>query len=59
LHMHMLINHLAYHFRPENQAQMALTTAGALIWLSFTQKAAKKALKKMGLKMLGGKMVRK
>jgi hypothetical protein len=37
---------------------MVLTAASASIWLSFTQKAAKEALKKMTLKIPGGKMVR-
>ena len=64
LHMHAPINHLVCHFRPselqgENRAQMALTAASASIWLSFTQKAAKEALKKMRLKIPGGKMVGK
>ena len=63
LHTHAPINHLVYHFGPgelcgENQTQMVLTAASALIWLSFTQKAAKEALKKMTLKIPGGKMVR-
>jgi hypothetical protein len=64
LHTHTPINHLVYHFRPgelwgENRAQMALTAASASIWLAFTQKAAKEALKKMTLNILGGKIARK
>ena len=38
---------------------MALTEASASIWLLFTQKAAREALKKMRFEILGGKMVRK
>jgi hypothetical protein len=38
---------------------MALTVASASIWLLFTQKVAREALKKMRIKILGGKMVRK
>jgi hypothetical protein len=37
---------------------MVLTPASASIWLSFTQKAAREALKKMRLKIPGGKVVR-
>ena len=41
LHTHMPINLLVYHFGPgENWTQMVLMAASALIWLSFTQKAA-------------------
>jgi len=60
------INYLVYHFRPgelcrENRAQIliALTAARASIWLLFTQKVAREALKKMRIKIPGGKMVRK
>jgi hypothetical protein len=54
---------LVYHFGPGElqggtKHKMALT-ASASIWLSFTQKAVKEALKKMRLKIPGGKMVRK
>jgi len=64
LHTHAPINHLVYHFGPgelrrENRAQMALTADSASIWLSFTRKAAREALKKMRIKIPGGKMVRK
>jgi hypothetical protein len=64
LHTHAPINHLVYRLGPgelrgENRAQMVLTAASASIWLSFTQKAAREALKNMRLKILGGKMVRK
>ena len=64
LHTQVPINHLVYHFGPgelrrENRAQMMLTAASASIWLAFTQKAAREALKKMRLKIPGGKMVRK
>jgi len=38
---------------------MALTADSASIWLSFTRKAAREALKKMRIKIPGGKMVRK
>lgn len=63
LHTHAPINHLIYHFGPgelcgENRSQMVLTAASASIWLSFTQKAAREALKKMRLKIPGGKMVK-
>ena len=63
LHTHAPINHLVYHFGPgelrgENRMQMVLTAASASIWLSFTQKAAREALKKMRLKIPGGRMVR-
>ena len=63
LHMHVPINHLVYHFRPgelcgENQMQMVLTATSASIWLSFTQKAVREALKKMRLKIPEGRMVR-
>ena len=37
----------------------ALTAASASIWLLFTQKAAREALKKMRIEIPGGKMVRK
>jgi len=57
LHMRVPIDHLAS--CGENRAQMALTAASASIWLSFTQKAAKEALKEMRLKIPGGKMIRK
>jgi hypothetical protein len=63
LHTHAPISHLVYHFGPgelcgENRMHMMLTPASASIWLSFTQKAAREALKKMRLKIPGGKMVR-
>jgi hypothetical protein len=38
---------------------MVLTAASASIWLAFTQKAVREALKKMRLKIPGGKMIRK
>jgi hypothetical protein len=37
---------------------MMLSPACASIWLSFTQKVAKEALKKMRIKIPGGKMVK-
>jgi len=54
LHTHAPINLLVCHFGPgENRTQMVLTAASASIWLSFTQKAAMEALKKMRLKIPG------
>jgi hypothetical protein len=37
---------------------MTLSPTCASVWLSFTQKAAKEALKKMRIKIPGGKMVK-
>jgi hypothetical protein len=63
LHTHAPINHLVYHLGPgqlrgENRSHMMLSPACASIWLSFTQKVAKEALKKMRIKIPGGKMVK-
>jgi hypothetical protein len=40
----------------ERTGHTTLSPACASIWLSFTQKAAKEALKKMRIKILGRKM---
>jgi hypothetical protein len=65
LHMHAPINTLVYHLGRNvfldstTSTRLELTPANAKIWLSFTQKKAREALKKMRIRILGGKMPHK
>ena len=62
LHTHAPINHLVYHlglcaFQENNCfAYLMLIAAHASAWVVYNKAAAKEALKKMKLKILGGKM---
>ena len=64
LHTHAPINQLVYHLGHkallgDNRAHLALTATHGNTWLELTQKAAKEALKKMKMKIPGGKMLKK
>jgi len=64
LHTHAPIKHLLYHLGPtafvgDNRTNQALTTTNADLWLSLTQKAASEALKKLRVKIPGGKFIKK
>jgi hypothetical protein len=58
------IKHLLYHLGPaafvgDNCANLTLTAINAGLWLSLTQKAASEALKKLRIKIPGGKLSKK
>jgi hypothetical protein len=65
LHTHAPINTLVYHLGRNafldstTSTRLELTPANTEIWLSFTQKKAREALKKMRIRIPGGKMPRK
>jgi hypothetical protein len=61
LHTHAPIGHLLYHLGPtafvgENHGNLTLTNANAALWTTLTQKIVAETLKKMRLKIPGGKM---
>jgi hypothetical protein len=63
LHTHAPIKDLLYHLGPvafvgDNRANLTLTAINAGLWLSLTQKAASEALKKLRIKIPGGKLAK-
>ena len=63
LHTHAPIKHLLYHLGPtafvgDSHANQALTATNAGLWLLLTQKAVSEALKKLRVKILGGKFIK-
>jgi hypothetical protein len=63
LHTHAPIKHLLYAQLPflviTTLTFSTLQTVNAGLWLSLTQKAASEALKKLRIKILGGKLANK
>jgi hypothetical protein len=56
------IKHLLYHLSPTaflGDNHLTLTTVNAGLWLSLIQKTASEALKKLRIKILGGKLANK
>lgn len=65
LHTHAPINTLVYHLGSNafldgvNSSRLELTALNAEIWLSFAKKQVKEALKKMRIRIPGGRIPRK